>query len=150
MPDVSRLNGHQTIAEQNASKDSFVNEFANRTEFHTLYDQYQTADSFVNALCQQAGVNPANKQSLINNYTGKGRANTLRAFIETPEVQSQFLDRGFITMLYFGYLRRDGEAVGFDFWMEKLQSSGHDHRSLVGGFINSDEYRFRFALVSAH
>ncbi|HEY0322681.1 MAG TPA: DUF4214 domain-containing protein, partial [Pyrinomonadaceae bacterium] len=58
-------------------------------------------------------------------------------------------DRGFVTMLYYGFLRRDAEAGGFAFWMQKLNDSNHDFRLLVGGFINSDEYRFRFAQVSA-
>jgi hypothetical protein len=52
-------------------------------------------------------------------------------------------------MLYYGFLRRDAEAGGFAFWMQKLNDSNHDFRLLVGGFINSDEYRFRFAQVSA-
>ena len=96
-----------------------------------------------------SGVTPASRQTLINNYATAGRAKTLRAFIETPEVQANFVDRAFVTMLYFGFLRRDPEPGGFDFWMQKLNSTNKDYRFMVGGFLNSDEYRFRFALIPA-
>lgn len=147
--DVSRLNGPKTVAEQEAAKDAFVVEFMGRQEFINLYNQFQTGQTFVEALVQRSGVTPASKQLLIDNYANVGRAKTLRAFLETPEVQAQFFDRSFITMLYFGYLRRDAEAGGFDFWMQKLNSTNHDYRFMVGGFLQSDEYRFRFALISA-
>jgi uncharacterized repeat protein (TIGR01451 family) len=148
--DVAKLNGFQTPAEQEANKAAFVNEFINRTEFRNLYDPFQTGDEFVNALVQQSGVTPENKQQLIDNYAVVGRAATVRAFMETPEVQAAFVDRGFVTMLYFGYLRRDAEPGGFDFWMQKLIETNHDYRQLVGGFIDSDEFRYRFAQVSSN
>ncbi len=47
-----------------------------------------------------------------------------------PEVQAVFVDRSFVTMLYFGFLRRDAEAGGFAFWMQKLSNSNHDFRQL--------------------
>jgi hypothetical protein len=54
-----------------------------------------------------------------------------------------------LTWLYFGFLRRDAEAAGFDFWLQRLNSTNHDFGSIVGGFLNSDEYHFRFAFVPA-
>ena len=148
--DVSKLNGFQTIAEQNANKDEFVNEFVSRQEFMNLYNGFQTGQTFVDALIQKSGVTPASRQSLIDNYATIGRAETVQAFIETPEVQAAFVDRGFVTMLYFGYLRRDAEPGGFDFWMQKLIDTNRDYRTIVGGFLNSDEYRFRFAQIPAN
>jgi hypothetical protein len=144
--DVSKLNGSKTIAEQQAARDAFIQEFTNRQEFMNLYNGSQTGDAFVNALIQKSGVTPASKQTLIDNYAAVGRTSTLKAFLETAEVQAAFLDRGFVTMLYFGFLRRDAEAGGFDFWMQKLNETNHDYRFLVGGFLQSDEERFRFAL----
>jgi uncharacterized protein DUF4214 len=96
---------------------------------------------------------------LINNLQTGARtpAQTLEDFILAPELSgigTKFYDRGFITMQYFGYLRRDPEQAGFDFWQSQLigPSAPHrgDYRFMVGGFINSDEYRFRFALISAN
>ena len=147
--DVSKLNGYKTVQEQEAAKDAFIQEFMSRQEFMNLYNGSQTGQTFVDTLIQKSGITPASKQSLINNYATVGRAATLRAFLETPEVQAAFVDRAFVTMLYFGFLRRDAEAGGFAFWMQKLNDSNRDYRLLVGGFINSDEYRFRYAQISA-
>jgi hypothetical protein len=147
--DVVKLNGFQTVAEQEANRDAFINEFINRSEFTNLYNSSQTGQTFVDALIQKSGITPANRQALIDNYSSVGRAQTVRAFIETPEVQAAFFDQGFVTMLYFGFLRRDAESTGFSFWMQKLNDTNHDYRFLIGGFIKSDEYRFRFAQITA-
>jgi uncharacterized delta-60 repeat protein len=143
--DVSKLNGPKTVSEQEASKAQFVDEFMSRQEFMNFYNGSQTGQTFVDALVQKSGIAPASRQQLIDNYQTVGRAATLRAFLETPEVQATFMDRAFISMLYYGFLRRDAEAGGFDFWMQKLESTNHDNRFLIGGFLQSDEYRFRFA-----
>ena len=54
-------------------------------------------------------------------------------------------------MQYFGYLRRDPEAAGYDDWVDVLTngraSAGiqpGDYRHLIFGFIYSTEYRERF------
>jgi hypothetical protein len=163
--DVARLNGFQTVAEQRASKDAYLLDFINRTEFRNLYGQYLSADGltatdaagFVNALTAKSGITPASKQTLINNLQNGTRdpAHTLEDFILTPElsnVGTLYYDRGFITMQYFGYLRRDPEQAGFDFWVSQLigPNAPHrqDYRFMVGGFLQSDEHRFRFAMIS--
>jgi hypothetical protein len=154
IPDMARLNGYQTPQEQQQNKDAYLAEFASRQEFKNLYDQFVTADAFVNALCQKAGITPASKQSLIDNLQNgvKDRAHTVEDFINTPEISgvgTKFYDRGFIAMQYFSYLRRDPDQGGFNFWTSQLigQNAPHkgDYRFMVGGFINSDEYRFRLA-----
>jgi uncharacterized repeat protein (TIGR01451 family) len=146
--DVSKLNGFKTVAEQEAAKDAFIQEFTSRQEFMNLYNGAQTGQTFVDALIQKSGVTPASKQTLINNYNTVGREKTLRAFMETPEVQAAFVDRAFVSMLYFGLLRRNAETAGFNFWMQKLIDTNHDYRFLMGGFLNSDEYRYRYAQLS--
>jgi Tol biopolymer transport system component/subtilisin family serine protease len=162
VPDVARLNGFQSVTEQRASKDAYLSDLINKTEFRNLYGTYLSADGlaavdaagFVNALCARAGITPSSKQTLIDNLQGKTKdpAHTLEDFILSPEmsgVGTKFYDRGFITMQYFGYLRRDPEQAGFDFWQAQLigQSAPHrlDYHFMVGGFLQSDEYRFRFA-----
>jgi uncharacterized repeat protein (TIGR01451 family) len=150
LSDVSKLNGFKTVAEQEAAKQAFINEFMSRQPFMNIYNGAQTGQTFVETLIQKSGVTPASKQTLIDNYDTVGRARTLRAFLETPEVQAAFVDRAFVTMLYFGFLRRDPEPDGFSFWMQKLNDTNHDYRFLIGGFMQSDEYRFRFAQIPAH
>jgi hypothetical protein len=49
-------------------------------------------------------------------------------------------------MQYFGYLRRDPDQLGFDFWLKKLNDHGGDFRAaqMVKAFLDSIEYRKRF------
>ncbi len=51
-------------------------------------------------------------------------------------------------MQYFGYLRRDPDNVGFNFWLNKLnQFDGNYARAeIVKAFLASIEYRGRFGL----
>ena len=164
-PEVAILNGPQTVQEQRLGKDAYLLAFMNKADFKNLYGQYLNtshtaatdAAMFVNALCARAGITPASKQTLINNLQSGARdpAHTLEDFILTPEmsnVGTLYYDRGFITMQYFGYLRRDPEQAGFDFWRGQLIGANaphrQDYRFMVGGFLQSDEFRFRFALLS--
>ncbi len=59
--------------------------------------------------------------------------------------QARF-NEAFVMMEYFGYLRRDPDASGFQFWLDKLnQFNGNFERAeMVKAFINSGEYRSRF------
>jgi lysyl endopeptidase len=166
VPDVARLNGPQTVEEQRLGKDAYLLDLINKTEFRNIYGQYLSANGliatnptgFVDALCARAGITPASRQTLINNLAAGTRtpAQTIEDFILTPElsnVGTLFYDRGFITMQYFGYLRRDPETAGFNFWVGQLIGANAPHRGdyrfMVGGFLQADEYRFRYALISA-
>jgi hypothetical protein len=50
-------------------------------------------------------------------------------------------------MEYFGYLRRDPDASGYGYWLDKLnQFDGNFERAeMVRAFIGFQEYRDRFA-----
>jgi hypothetical protein len=52
----------------------------------------------------------------------------------------------FVTMEYFGYLRRDPDTAGFNFWRTKLNEFNGDFvaSEMVKAFISSIEYRQRF------
>jgi hypothetical protein len=167
--DVARLNGPQTPAEQRLGKDAYLLDFMNKTEFKNLYDQYLTADhtrakdagsasTFVDALCNKAGVTPASKSQLIANLQNGSRdpAHTIEDFILTPEINgdgTKFYDRARIVMQYFGFLRRSPDTPGFNFWWNRVATPGspqfHDYRELVNNFLRSDEYNFRFAFIPA-
>jgi hypothetical protein len=51
----------------------------------------------------------------------------------------------FVMMEYFGYLRRDPDESGFQFWLQKLtQFNGNfEQAEMVKAFITSSEYRIR-------
>ena len=62
------------------------------------------------------------------------------------------MNRSFVQMEYFGYLRRnpndapDKNFSGYAFWLNKLNAAGGDFiaSEMVKAFINSSEYRRRF------
>ena len=71
------------------------------------------------------------------------RATVLRDIAESPEVYSKYYNQAFVVMQYFGYLRRDPDALYLN-WIAVLDSNPNDYRGMVNGFMNSPEYRFRF------
>ena len=51
----------------------------------------------------------------------------------------------FVLMEYFGYLRRDPDAAGYQHWLDKLNFYGNYlDAEMVRSFIVSPEYRARF------
>ncbi len=73
------------------------------------------------------------------------RAQVLRLIAEDGEIHSGE-SPAFVLMEYFGYLRRDPDDAGFDFWLRKLTDVGGDfsRAEMVKAFISSAEYRRRF------
>ncbi len=68
----------------------------------------------------------------------------LRAIAETQLAFDKFLNRGFVSMEYFGYLRRDPDTIGFQNWVDTLNADPNNFRHMIFGFIYSTEYRNRF------
>jgi hypothetical protein len=70
----------------------------------------------------------------------------LRAVAENATLQRQEFNRAFVLAEYFGYLHRDPDTGGFNFWLNKLNASGGDFRQaeMVKAFLSSIEYRQRF------
>ena len=74
------------------------------------------------------------------------RATVLRKISEFPFLKARELNTAFVTMEYFGYLRRDPDTAGFNFWLDKLNAFGGNYiqSEMVKAFISSSEYRQRF------
>jgi uncharacterized protein (TIGR03118 family) len=74
------------------------------------------------------------------------RATVLRKVAEAEELRVREFNAAFVTMEYFGYLRRDPDTAGFNFWLNKLNSFNGDflQAEMVRAFISSLEYRQRF------
>src|SRR5205085_2711973 len=70
------------------------------------------------------------------------RAQVLRAVADSDQVAQAEFNNAFVAMQYYGYLRRKPEAAGYQAWLQVLQ--GGDIRTMVNGFMNSQEYRLRF------
>jgi len=156
IPDMASISGFQTVAENEASKAEFIGGFMNKPEFTAKYVGLTTAGSaaqFVMKLEETAGVTiaePVRSQLISEMLSGqKTAAQTLRAFVESQQVYDKFFFRGFVAMQYFGYLRRDPEAAGYNDWVDVMTNGRgaiqpKDYRHMILGFMYSIEYRERF------
>jgi hypothetical protein len=76
------------------------------------------------------------------------RATVLRKISEQTELKEREFNSAFVTMQYFGYLRRDPDLSGFNFWLNKLNSFNGNFvdAEMVKAFLLSSEYRQRFGV----
>lgn len=148
-------------ADLDQSKTAFALSFVQRNAFLQLYPQNQTADQFVDALLaairQNSGADlTGQRASLVSLYDGtnNGRAAILRQVADDPMLIDAEYNRSFVLMEYFGYLRRDQDQAGFDFWLDQvnrrpLRDTGVQH-AMACSFITSTEYQLRFGSVVSH
>ncbi|HEX8145931.1 MAG TPA: DUF4394 domain-containing protein [Pyrinomonadaceae bacterium] len=147
-----------------ANRREFLDRFVDGEEFRARHSGESNAD-YVNALFTNAGVPPSSEAATrdalvtgLNNGT-ETRATALQKVADTRSVFNAAYNRAFVLMEYFGYLRRDPDAAGYRFWLDKLESvsiPGEDVRNpdvalarirraqMVEAFIDSVEYRQRF------
>jgi hypothetical protein len=132
-----------------ANTQAFVNSFVNRAEFHAAFDNLSPAD-YVDTLLSHTGVSfsSAERDALVNGLVNgtQSRADTLRSIAENGRFVSAKFNDTFVMMEYMGYLRRDADAAGFAFWLNKLNqfNGNYEQAEMVKAFIVSDEYRNRF------
>ena len=110
------------------------------------------AMQFVNSLYDSAGLmnNPTERQQAIDALINgsKTRAQVLLDLTEIPEFKQREYNPAFVQMQYFGYLRRDPELGGFNFWLDVLNNREPDnYRGMICAFITSEEYQLRFSSV---
>jgi len=110
----------------------------------------------VDALNANTGgsLTASERNALVNglNAMTETRATVLRKVAENATFTNRELNRAFVLIEYFGYLRRnpndlpDTNFDGFNFWLNKLNSFGGDFRraEMVKAFLSSTEYRQRF------
>jgi Calx-beta domain/FG-GAP-like repeat/Domain of unknown function (DUF4214)/FG-GAP repeat len=138
------------------NKQNFVSAFVQRARFLTDYPANMSAVNYVDKLNTRAGnpLSSAERDQLVADLSGGGRtrAQVLRAIAEHPNLVNAEVNRAFVLMQYFGYLRRnpndapDSDHTGYDFWLTKLDQFHGDFLAaeMVKAFINSAEYRKRF------
>jgi N-acetylneuraminic acid mutarotase len=140
-----------------AKKVALTDAWMQRTEIQNKYGGLSNG-AFVQKLLDTAGVTLANQSALVDdlNAARKTRAQVLRAIAESAEVNAKFYKQAFVTMEYFGYLRRDPESCvgspdpancGYIFHNSRFQLAADPdflENTIVRGFIESPEYRQRF------
>ncbi|HLR06730.1 MAG TPA: hypothetical protein VK117_13020, partial [Pyrinomonadaceae bacterium] len=128
-----------------AAKAKFVDDFMSRPLFAAQYNGLSNS-AYVDALINTAAVNLANRQALVDGLSAGTltRAQVLRQIAESGEVYQKYYNQAFVVMEYFGYLRRDPDALYLN-WIQVLDANPADSRHMVNGFVSSTEYRNRFA-----
>ena len=120
-----------------------------RTDFKAKYDQL-TNEQYVDALNANTGnsLTTAERNTLVAglNAATMTRAEVLGEVAENEEFSRKESSPAFVLMQYFGYLRRNPDLPGYQYWLNKLNQFGGDFRraEMVKAFITSNEYRLRF------
>jgi TolB protein len=142
--DTQRING-ATSQEVFANLTAYAGEFVARAEFREIYDPLSNA-AYVDRILQTAGITLATRDQLVNelNAGTKTRAQVLREIVDSAAYFAKEYNRGFVASQYYGYLRREPDAAGFNNWLTYLNANPNDYRTMVHGFVNSIEYRSRF------
>jgi cytochrome c peroxidase len=141
--------GADAVLESN--KVAYFNEFVNRSEFLSRYPASLANPQFVDNLLTTANLSTSGtfRDSLLNglNNGTMTRASVLRAIAESDTLHTRELNAAFVAMEYFGYLRRDPDTAGYNFWLQKLNTFNGDYiaAEMVKAFIESSEVRQRFA-----
>jgi hypothetical protein len=143
---VGNIGWAQTL---DANKRAFADSWMQRAEFQAAYGG-MTNEGYVDALITHTGVNFSQdeRSGLINGLNGgtSTRAEVLRAIAENERFVAAKRNEAFVMMQYFGYLRRDPDPSGYQFWLNKLnQFNGNfEQAEMVKAFLVSGEYRDRF------
>ncbi len=145
-----------------ANKQAYFIEFVQRPAFIAANPLSLTAEQYVDALFNHAGVIPTpQERGLAVAFFGGGgtlgRAAALRSVAESNTVKQAETNRAFVLMQYFGYLRRnpddtdfqgnpDPQFLGYQFWLQKLNqfNGNYVEAEMVKAFIQSIEYGDRF------
>ncbi|HEY9282517.1 MAG TPA: GDSL-type esterase/lipase family protein [Pyrinomonadaceae bacterium] len=146
--DMSRLAG-ATDDEVLARRAALANEWVGRLEFRLRYPATLSDAEFVDKLIQTAGVTltgAVTRASLVAELQQrtKTRSEVVAAFAEHAAVGEKFFRPAFVSMQYFGYLRRTPEPTGFNNWLAYLNANPSDFYTMVNGFLYSVEYVQRF------
>jgi hypothetical protein len=134
-----------------ANKQAFMQSWVQRADFKARYDQL-TNDQYVDNLILNLGgtITAAERDILVQdlNNGGSSRSDVLARLVENPAFSRAESNSAFVLMQYFGYLGRDPDSAGFNFWLNKLnQFDGNFvNAEMVKAFLVSSEYRHRFGL----
>jgi serine protease AprX len=154
MPDTAVV-AHDVIVGQSdwpqrleANKQAFVNAWVQRADFRAVYDGL-TNDAFVDTLIAHTDGSFNGERAALVGGLADGtmtRATVLRQVVENEGFFRAKSNPMFVMMEYFGYLRRDPDEEGYQFWLKKLnQFNGNfEQAEMVKSFIVSGEYRDRF------
>lgn len=150
-------------AQLEANKQAFALALVTRPRFTNAYAPSLSPTQFVGALFGKAGVTPTTSESnaaiaefgpATNTADNAARARALRLVAENSQLKNLEINKAFVLMQYFGYLRRNPydppepglNFDGYNFWLGKLNEFNGNFvtADMVKSFLVSGEYRQRF------
>jgi uncharacterized repeat protein (TIGR01451 family) len=137
----------------NNDKAALADDFVQRPEFLQLYPISMSNSDFVNKLFDAAELFPftAERQAEIDamNNQGRTRSQVVQDVIDIQAFKDREFKPSFVLMQYFGYLRRDIDQGGYEYWLNILNTT-NNFRGMVCAFLSSLEYQARFSSVWPH
>jgi hypothetical protein len=131
------------------NKQAFLDAFVQRPDFQSIYGGLSN-DQYVETLLTHTRTIYAqgDRDALVSGLTSGEltRSGVLGQIAGDPRFVAAKRNEMFVMMEYFGYLRRDPDEAGYQFWLTKLnQFNGNfEQAEMVKAFIVSGEYRARF------
>jgi hypothetical protein len=167
LSDAGRLGAGVVVGEGDwparlqANREAYLLDFVQQRRFRGAYPLSMTAGQFVDVMAMNAGLKltQSERDGLVNTLgqtpsDAARRAQVLSAFAGDPRLRQAELNRAFVLLEYFGYLRRNPSDApepglnygGWRFWLDKLEQFGGNfvRAEMVKAFISSGEYRNRF------
>lgn len=143
--------GRVLLSNLEASKLALAADFATRPAFLTLFPPTLTSAQYVDQLNANTSnsLTPAERSSLVGalNTGAQDRASVLKVVTENQVFRQREYNAAFVVMQYFGYLRRNPDQSGYNFWLGVLNNQPNNFRGMVCSFITSAEYQQRFSPV---
>jgi hypothetical protein len=141
-----------------ADKAAFALSFVEREAFTAQYPLTMSDEVFVDALLrtaeQSSGVDlGGTRAGLLTLYHSgasltESRSLVLRSVAEGSLFKQTQYNAAFVLMEYYGYLGRNPDRQGYDFWLNVLnEGDRNNYRGMVCSFITSAEYQRRFSAV---
>ncbi|HKZ79916.1 MAG TPA: CHRD domain-containing protein [Pyrinomonadaceae bacterium] len=162
---VFRLDRAQVVGGPSLAQSqlALANDFVQRPDFLNKYAAGLSGPEFVDAvlatIMNNSGADlTSQRTALINLFNSGGRGAVMYRLaddnVQTNPINNRaFIDAEynliFVTIEYFGYLRRDGDANGLNFWLTfqvnrfPPRDTNIQH-AMVCSFITSAEYQLRF------
>jgi hypothetical protein len=136
------------------SKTALTSAFAATDAFKSVYPDSLSNRRFVDKLFDSAGLAPfaAERQAAFEALALgiTDRASVLRGVVDNASLIQREYNPAFVQMQYFGYLRRNEDLIGYQFWLDVLNRQPGNYRGMVCNFITSAEYQRRFSNVVSH
>lgn len=132
------------------NKTAFVNNFVSRPEFTAAFPLGLSSAQYVDALNANTGnsLTQTQRDALVNGLAlgTETRATVLQQVANNTAFRQRQTNPAFVMMEYYGYLRRNLDLGGFNFWLGIIDSTGSPY-SMVCAFIHSPEYQQRFSPI---